>query len=108
MSKMRLITLILVGIVFLGFITCATFAEVFAGDPGSIKWKYPLSLASCFSPAIGHDGTIYVPSGGNRLLALNPDGTLKWSFEAGDYVNTPFKWEYLFSEPARWCICLKC
>ena len=32
------------------------------------------------SPAIGADGTIYVGSGGGKLYAINPDGTLKWAF----------------------------
>lgn len=54
---------------------------VLGASPGSIKWTYPVDQG-CATPAIGHNGTIYVPSG-NRLLAINPNGTLKWSFDIG-------------------------
>jgi outer membrane protein assembly factor BamB len=37
------------------------------------------------SPAIGIDGTIYV-GGGGKLFAINPNGTLQWSFVTGDNV----------------------
>jgi outer membrane protein assembly factor BamB len=43
------------------------------------------------SPAIGSDGTIYVGSCDNKLYAIKPDGTLKWSFPTGYWV---------FSSPA--------
>jgi len=32
------------------------------------------------SPAIGQDNTIYFTSDGGKLYAVNPNGTLKWSF----------------------------
>jgi outer membrane protein assembly factor BamB len=32
------------------------------------------------SPAVGGDGTIYVGSADGQLYAINPDGSLKWSF----------------------------
>ena len=38
------------------------------------------------SPAIASDGTIYVGSWDNKLYALNPDGTLKWSYATGNWV----------------------
>ncbi len=50
-------------------------------EPGTIKWTYPVDQG-CITPAIGHNGTIYIPSG-NQLLAINPNGTLKWSFDTG-------------------------
>ena len=43
------------------------------------------------SPAIGSDGTIYVGSRDDNLYAFYQVGTLKWTFQTGDYV---------FSSPA--------
>lgn len=45
---------------------------------GEILWSYGVNIKSR-SPAIDTDGTIYVPSY-NYLLAVNPDGTLKWNY----------------------------
>jgi len=45
-------------------------------------WFYPTQSGINSSPAVGPDGTLYF--GGqapeNRLFALNPDGTPKWTF----------------------------
>jgi outer membrane protein assembly factor BamB len=55
-------------------------------------WRYRIkegTLTSYYSsPAIGPDGTIYVGSQDNYLYAVNPDGTLKWRFQAGDVVRS--------------------
>ena len=40
------------------------------------------------SPAIGADGTIYVGSGDDNLYAVNPDGTQKWAFPTGNYIES--------------------
>ena len=41
------------------------------------------------SPAIGADSTIYVGFyHDNSLYAINPDGTLKWSYQTGGYVDS--------------------
>lgn len=45
---------------------------------GEILWSYGVNIKSG-SPAIDTDGTIYVSSH-NYLLAINPDGTLKWDY----------------------------
>lgn len=75
-------------------------SQLFAS--GTIQWKFPLAAYSCYEPAIGSDGTIYVPSG-NTLIAIdssvitvdankvvtNTQEATKWSYSSGDYVNTP-------------------
>ncbi|MFA5416236.1 MAG: PKD domain-containing protein, partial [Methanoregula sp.] len=49
---------------------------------GSIKWQYPVPYKG--APAIGSDGTIYVSFyGNNTVVAINPNGTLKWSASSG-------------------------
>lgn len=45
-------------------------------EDGTIKWMYEQYIYG--SPIIDGDGTIYVE--GKRLYAINPDGTLKWSY----------------------------
>jgi outer membrane protein assembly factor BamB len=51
---------------------------------GEILWKYDINPGKLTSevglsvPAIGSDGTVYV--GGDKLYAIEPDGSLRWSF----------------------------
>ena len=40
------------------------------------------------SPAIGADGTIYVGSWDTKLYAINPNGTLKWSYTTGERIDS--------------------
>lgn len=64
---------------------------------GAQKWAFQ-SEADHYqsSPALAPDGTIYVGTSTCRsgtpyctsLLALNPDGTLKWSYKVGAQVRT--------------------
>jgi hypothetical protein len=61
--------------------------------PG-LKWTYEVGPYQ--SVAVGAGGTIYVgsccaPSGdpSNGLYALNPDGTLQWSFPTSSYLSAP-------------------
>lgn len=47
---------------------------------GIKKWQYHTFGVSLGSPAIGPDGTIYLCTYNSlSVIALNPDGTLKWS-----------------------------
>ncbi len=62
-----------------------------------MKWVYATAGNVYNSPAIGSDGTIYfgtlVTSGGEGkiLYAINPDGSLKWKYDAGlsIYYSSP-------------------
>jgi outer membrane protein assembly factor BamB len=59
---------------------------------GTLKWRYHTSdfREIVSSPAIGSDGTIYFGSLNDTLYALNPDGTLKWSYSTnGDIYSSP-------------------
>ncbi len=40
------------------------------------------------SPALGADGTIYVGSLDGNLYALNPEGSLKWKYPTGSYIDS--------------------
>jgi len=58
----------------------------------SIKWQDNELTVS--SPLVGSDGTIYViiaraSETGNLLLALNPDGTEKWTYSGVDRMIKP-------------------
>lgn len=77
---------------------------LFAVNPdGGEKWRYPVFnfKNNWSSPAVGPDGTIYVgsesypPSETEKpqeksayIYALNPDGTLKWSYDTGGNWST--------------------
>jgi hypothetical protein len=58
-------------------------------------WRFDIGIPVYFSaPAIGDNGTIYFGSGmyGNHkgtLYALNPDGTLKWSYQGTSALYSP-------------------
>jgi len=55
-------------------------------ENGAQKWV--IGAGGTSSPAIGTDGTIYVGSG-NKLIALNPDNTVKWSYVIGIACSSP-------------------
>lgn len=52
---------------------------------GSKKWSQNYEVGS--SPTVGKDGTIYVGSR-KKLLAVNPNGTIKWKLDGGDGMYT--------------------
>jgi len=67
---------------------------------GTLKWNYTINYGAGSStgftgtPAIGSDGTIYIPGyteSGGFLLALNSDGTFKWNYitECWSGSNSP-------------------
>jgi outer membrane protein assembly factor BamB len=82
-------------------------AHVYALTPeGALKWTYsPRSMTPVIirsGPAVALDGTVYVAANGmfgrvgetgNALLALHPNGTLKWECVLADA-------DWLFSSPA--------
>jgi len=54
---------------------------LFAISPGGeVLWTWSMEgvFASVASPVIGGDGTVYL--GGRSVVAVHPDGTLKWDF----------------------------
>ena len=55
-------------------------------------WRFKLAAieggAVYSSPAVGPDGVIYVGSLDNSLYAVNPNGTLRWSYPTGDGIRS--------------------
>ena len=49
---------------------------------GTMKWRCKVGVGTETNPSIAGDGTIYV--GGNDLYAVNPNGTIKWTFDPGN------------------------
>ncbi len=49
---------------------------------GKMKWKCKVGAGTETNPSIAEDGTIYV--GGDKLWAINPNGTKKWTFDLGE------------------------
>ena len=52
-------------------------------------WTYNTGNYIEGSAAIAADGTIYIANRGRKLYAINPDGTLKWSYTIGNVYGSP-------------------
>jgi len=52
----------------------------------SLAWTYQTGARVFASPVVGHDGTVYVGSLDGQFVALNPDGSLKWRYSAGQKI----------------------
>jgi outer membrane protein assembly factor BamB len=78
-----------------GFVTSAAVAPegvIYVGtdyqvkalySDGTVKWTYSTGTYETTPPAVAFDGTVYVGSDGDKLLALSPKGSLKWIFAKG-------------------------
>ena len=49
-------------------------------------WTYQTGARVFASPIVGHDGTVYVGSLDGQFVALDPDGSLKWRYSAGQKI----------------------
>lgn len=59
-------------------------------DPaGALVWSVATGGDVDSAPAIGPDGTIYIGSTDSSLYAVNPDGSLKWSYPGAEALHTP-------------------
>lgn len=54
----------------------------------TVAWRHWVGGALPSSPAIGHEGTIYVGSENHKLYAIAPDGSLVWAFPTGGGVHS--------------------
>lgn len=45
---------------------------------GQEIWNIDLSTGSALTPTVGPDGTIYLCTGADEIVAVNPNGTLMW------------------------------
>ena len=87
------------------------YADLKAINPnGTLKWNYTFKSGSynyfTGTPAIAKDGTIYAPgvimldSGwAGFMLAINPDGTLKWNYTITDPISNQGS-SYNYAPPA--------
>jgi outer membrane protein assembly factor BamB len=61
-----------------------TFRSPYLGpQTNTVRWSFPTGGTVSTSPAIGGDGTVYFGSQDGTFYAINPDGTLKWTFTSG-------------------------
>jgi len=78
-----------------GIVYAGASSRLYAINPdGTQKWKYNVGAYIASAPAIGYDGTLYLPasflgsgySGYGKLLAIHPEGYILWGFRT-DYYN---------------------
>lgn len=55
---------------------------------GRPKWTYATGAETWSSPAIGLDGTVYIGSEDSHMYAVRPDGTLKWSYQGAEGLQS--------------------
>ncbi|MBN1661900.1 MAG: VCBS repeat-containing protein [Anaerolineae bacterium] len=51
-----------------------------------LKWMSPNPVGSNSTPAIGADGTLYVGSNDYHLYAVNPDGSVQWTYTTPNVI----------------------
>ena len=56
--------------------------------PVSLNWKLSTNGVIFSSPAIDENGVIYVGSNDNNLTAVNSNGSIKWTFPTGNWVDS--------------------
>ena len=73
------------GTVYFGsYSTDLSFCYLYAVTNGVLKWRYQPADGVFSGPAIGLDGAVYFGCDDGKLYALNPTGTLRWAFNAGN------------------------
>jgi outer membrane protein assembly factor BamB len=55
---------------------------------GAERWTLALGDRAYATPCVGRDGTIYAGSDAKKLVALTPEGKLKWSLETEGEADT--------------------
>src|SRR5690606_34475655 len=71
-------------------------------ENGDIRWSYTAGVAETDSysgPAIGGDGTIYLPANDGALHAIRPDGTPRWRYQPLTAAGEPDA-SGIFTSPA--------
>ncbi len=53
----------------------------------TLKWTYTAAGPIEDAPVIGGDGTLYFGADDSALHALNPDGSLKWTYPSDAYIT---------------------
>lgn len=78
------------GVIYIGsFTQDRKGAGLFAVTKEGVLWHYTVGEKEVMStPAVAKDGTIYIGSMVDKLFAINPDGTKKWSFDVGGEIGS--------------------
>ncbi|MCD4793641.1 MAG: PQQ-binding-like beta-propeller repeat protein [Bacteroidales bacterium] len=56
---------------------------------GEKQWEYSLPDAATNRPSLANDGTIFIACNDKNLYAINSDGSLKWTYNAGGFITSP-------------------
>lgn len=68
-----------------GFALCGATAQ---GAPGDVAWSANLGAEIFGAPAVDSAGTIYVGTRAGQARAIRSTGAAKWTFNAGDWIDS--------------------
>lgn len=76
-------------------VTDSTNGTLYAIDStnGKVKWTFNMNEVYGSSAAIGNDGTIYIADYNGILYAINPNGSLKWSYALKYYTSATVSYD---------------
>jgi outer membrane protein assembly factor BamB len=72
-----------------GTVSSTGYGFAVADPSDRVRWSYDTGSVIDSSASIGPDGTVYVGSADGVVHAVNYDGTVKWTYNAGGAASTP-------------------
>lgn len=57
---------------------------------GAVRWAYSFGDRAYATPCVADDGTVYAGSDAGKVVALSPDGKVRWSMDADGEVDSGF------------------
>jgi len=73
---------------FLSVLLLVGTPGVSLGETGELAWSFQTDGEIFGAPALSSDGSVFFGTRGGKLFSLNSDGSEKWTFSAGDWIDS--------------------